>query len=190
VSHTLTDFFQADSSQTAGGTHNVGFTLTFLNDPSILRQTSILKDQLVTTLSLAIGPENFEVQMFFQPLPAYYHALGEQTGGNVLGLNRTVGGNAVMYTAGVGVISNDDSAFAIAQAEMSSMIAKLKEFTVAHGKEADFVYLNYADKTQDPLGSYGPENVGFMKEVAMRYDPGGMWERMVPGGFKLARVGL
>jgi hypothetical protein len=50
------------------------------------------------------------------------------------------------------------------------------------------VYLPYAKALQDPLGSYGADNVRYMKEVSRRYDPTRFFQRMVPGGFKVDRV--
>ena len=68
------------------------------------------------------------------------------------------------------------------------MTKKLKEFTVQEETDVDFVYLNYADASQDPLGSYGSENMRFMKDGAEEYDPNGFWQERVPGGFKISRV--
>ena len=48
-----------------------------------------------------------------------------------------------------------------------------------------FQYLNYADPSQDPLGSYGDENVARLREVSRKYDPAGFFQAQVPGGFKL-----
>lgn len=49
-----------------------------------------------------------------------------------------------------------------------------------------FKYMNYAAEDQDPLGSYGPENVEFMKSVRATYDPDGLFTTLVPGVFKIA----
>lgn len=84
--------------------------------------------------------------------------------------------------------NGEDAPLAIAQAGLAAMTAKLKAFVTENGKAAELVYLNYAFADQDPLGSYGPENVKFMKDVAARYDPEGFWQTRVPGGFKLSRV--
>lgn len=50
-----------------------------------------------------------------------------------------------------------------------------------------FIYLNYADKSQDPFGSYGHD--GTTKEhllaVSEKYDPERIFQVKVPGGFKL-----
>jgi hypothetical protein len=49
----------------------------------------------------------------------------------------------------------------------------------------EFQYINYADPSQDPIGSYGVENVEFLINVSRAYDPSGVWQTQVPGGFKL-----
>ncbi|KAF2636949.1 FAD-binding domain-containing protein [Massarina eburnea CBS 473.64] len=179
----------ANASQIASGTMNTGFTLTFLDDASVMRKAKLLMDGLITTLSARIGPDAFMTQIVYQPLPEYYGVLDQTKGGNMLGFDRN-GGNAILWVAGVGILGDNTTAFAIAEAELMAVVAELKEFTEKESKLVEFVYLNYADKSQDPLGSYGPENLAFMREVAARYDPKGWWQRMVPGGFKLARVGM
>jgi hypothetical protein len=50
------------------------------------------------------------------------------------------------------------------------------------------LYLNYADKDQDPLTGYGADQVAFMKDVASKYDPNGVYQRLLPGGFKISRL--
>lgn len=153
----------------------------------MLRKAASLHKQLISSLSEKIGAENFMTQMFFQPLPTYLSTIEEAKGGNVLGLGR-LPSNAILYTGGVGIIDGDDAAVAFAQAELSAMTAKLKASAEAESAAAEFIYLNYADTSQDPLGSYGSENVAFMRDVAKQYDPQGWWQRRVPGGFKISRV--
>jgi hypothetical protein len=48
-----------------------------------------------------------------------------------------------------------------------------------------FQYINYADPSQDPIGSYGTESVEFLRQASRKYDLKGVWQRQVPGGFKL-----
>lgn len=48
-----------------------------------------------------------------------------------------------------------------------------------------FKYLNYADPNQDVLGSYGEENLAFLRATSRKYDPHGVFQKKVPGGFKL-----
>lgn len=52
----------------------------------------------------------------------------------------------------------------------------------------DFRYLNYSDISQDPLRTYGESSVKKMQEVAFKYDPTGIFQTRVPGGFKISDV--
>lgn len=105
-----------------------------------------------------------------------------------MGLDR-MASNGIIWTAGVAIKNSDDAALEVARAELTAMTTELKAIAKKDGKLQDFVYLNYAEGQQDPLGGYGKENVDFLRDVAQRYDPDGWWQRRVPGGFKLSRVG-
>lgn len=67
---------------------------------------------------------------------------------------------------------------------------ELAAFAKSIGADNEYVYLDYADADQDPLGSYGEENVRKMKAAAKKYDPKGVFQKLVPGGFKLSKVGF
>lgn len=46
-------------------------------------------------------------------------------------------------------------------------------------------YMNYAFEGQDVLTGYGEENLKFINAVSKEYDPDGVFQKLVPGGFKL-----
>jgi hypothetical protein len=48
-----------------------------------------------------------------------------------------------------------------------------------------FKYMNYAFTFQDPIASYGQVNKAKLREVGGRYDPEGLFQKGVSGGFKL-----
>ena len=62
---------------------------------------------------------------------------------------------------------------------------KLNALADSMGLLHSFQYLNYADSSQDPIGSYGAENVADLRAVSQKYDPHGIFQTQVPGGFKL-----
>lgn len=115
-------------------------------------------------------------------------SVGQESDGNMLGLE-PYPGTRMQWTCGVSVINGEEATLAIARTELSDVTNQLKTFTEQAGTAVDLIYLNYAELSQDPLGSYGAKNVAFMKEIAEKYDPEGFFQRRVPGGFKLARVG-
>lgn len=49
-------------------------------------------------------------------------------------------------------------------------------------------YLNYAWTEQDPIASYGAENVDLLRRVQSQYDPNRIWEKLVKGGFKIPKA--
>jgi hypothetical protein len=53
------------------------------------------------------------------------------------------------------------------------------------GLYAEYIYMNYASQFQDVVASYGKENQERLKRVARKYDPTGVFQRLVPGYFKL-----
>lgn len=57
-------------------------------------------------------------------------------------------------------------------------------------RSVKFRYLNYSDVSDDPLATYGDDNVKRMREVAKKYDPTGIFQTRVPGGFKISKVKL
>lgn len=160
--------------------------MTFINDPAILHHVAEVQEQYVASLKAIIGAENFMSVSILQPLPLHYGRIGLQTGGNMLGLEN-LAHPAVIWDGGV-VVTLDAAAFAIAQAGLHAMMDEIKTFAESVEGLVDLVYLNYAAANQDPIGSYGTENVGFMKNVAARYDPEGFFQKRVPGGFKVGRV--
>jgi hypothetical protein len=68
-------------------------------------------------------------------------------------------------------------------------IAELDEFAKSVGADNPWIYLDYAFATQDPLASYGEDNLQKIRDVAKKYDPEGVFQTMVPGGFKVSKAG-
>lgn len=69
-----------------------------------------------------------------------------------------------------------------------TFVDELEGFARSVGGDSPFVYLNYAAKSQDPLKGYGEENLAFLKAVAEKHDPLGVFQTQVPGGFKVSRA--
>ncbi|KAF5660340.1 FAD binding domain-containing protein [Fusarium denticulatum] len=66
------------------------------------------------------------------------------------------------------------------QAIMNNHIHVLQE----KGLYISYKYLNYADKSQDPIASYG-KTKRRLQSVSRKYDHQGVFQKRVPGGFKL-----
>lgn len=106
-------------------------------------------------------------------------------GGNVLGMEG-LGDNAILFQMQHMVRTAAEEA--AARPRIAALHDELKAYGRAEGIDVAWEYLGYADGTQDPLGSYGADNVRFLRDVAARYDPDQVFQTRVPGGFKISNV--
>jgi hypothetical protein len=63
-----------------------------------------------------------------------------------------------------------------------------KKVTKSLGTEDPFLYHNFAAASQKPFCGYGPDSVRFLHEVSAKYDPAGVFQTLVPGGFKVSKA--
>ena len=119
--------------------------------------------------------EGLQVQFLVQPQPV-------TNGTNSMGL--TPGESDVVISVLTVAYTNaaDD---AVVQKGIQAIVDKHEGILRREGLYIPFKYLNYADISQDPIGSYGPENKARLEDVSRKYDPDGFFQRGVPGGFKL-----
>ncbi|RYP60728.1 hypothetical protein DL771_010404 [Monosporascus sp. 5C6A] len=172
-----------------GGKIGFGLSYTFKNDARIVRFCAAEQEALVSAVSEAMDPSLFYSLIVLQPLPAYFGALGQAAGGNVLGMEDTVRENALILAGGIEIDPKaSDAAIEAAAAAVKAMSDRIDRFVAQVGGDVAFRYMNYASEEQNPLGSYGEANVRLMKEVAARYDPEGVFQTRVPGGFKISEA--
>ncbi|CAJ2503970.1 Uu.00g113640.m01.CDS01 [Anthostomella pinea] len=107
---------------------------------------------------------------------------GVAQGGNVLGMDRQAG-NCVLFQ--VFMVFTGASLEPEARRRMVAYRETVKGQSVRTGTDVEFEYLNYADKTQTPLETYGEDNIAFMRAVAAKYDPQQILRARMSGGFKL-----
>ena len=76
-------------------------------------------------------------------------------------------------------------------AAITSATESLLRQAIAAAKSQDdyneYLYLNYALQAQDPISSYGQQNLDDLRQVSQKYDRDGVFQKLVPGGFKLWR---
>jgi FAD/FMN-containing dehydrogenase len=80
--------------------------------------------------------------------------------------------------------ADDELLYELAQ----SAREQLDEYARSTGAYNEYIYLNYAGRTQDPLRGYGLENLEFLRRVSEKFDPDGVFQRLVRGGFKIDRA--
>ncbi|CAD6445787.1 c4d7b7e9-803e-4d51-ae8f-91bde273656d [Sclerotinia trifoliorum] len=116
------------------------------------------------------------------PLPTNIPAKSAPLGGNVLGVTPEDGPLiVVLLTATWADISDDTLVTDTAQA----IFDKIDSFATTKGYLNDWQYLNYAANSQDPIDGYGATNKAILQAASRKYDPAGVFQKGVPGGFKL-----
>ena len=78
--------------------------------------------------------------------------------------------------------AEDDSAV---YSILEDCVAAITEYAQTMGVYGSFQFLNDAFQSQQPLQSYGTGSYGKLKSASLQYDPSGVFQHLVPGGFKL-----
>ncbi|KAK6072752.1 FAD binding domain-containing protein [Seiridium cupressi] len=164
------------------------FTASFRNDTRIVVKASELHDQLVEELKETVPDGNFIKQCLFQPLPTLFAENSSSAGGNIMGVEQhSHDGLIFLATAILSTVDHE----ALACPKVKLWVETVKKYAATiDGGNLEWTYLNYADKSQDPLRSYGEENVRMMKTASANYDPQRVFQKLCPGGFKISSVEL
>lgn len=175
-----------DELEQATGYRDIWFTMTFSNSAEIFTKLVELNDAFVAEWKTISSNPDFITQLMFQAIPTSFSVHSKERGGNVMGLD-SVTTNSIMLLFDIAVKSADEEA--LARPLLKSYALKMQ----AAAKEKDglvaWQFLNYADSWQDPLASYGAENVEKIRKAARKVDPKGVFQTKAPGGFKISRVG-
>lgn len=100
------------------------------------------------------------VLLIFQQLPKHYAQ--KNPGGNVLGVDKTLTENSILCQ--VEAYVKTPEAEALFHTKIVDIVAELEDYAESVGAATQWRYLNYADPSQDPLGSYGAE-VSFPRRI-------------------------
>lgn len=140
-------------------------------------------DYYKSTLPIVKNAKNIVWSLVFQPVPP---AITSKSTSNSLGLSPSNYTNslvvALLTTSWESM--RDDQLVETAAAHLLERIdERAQELGVAHR----YRYLNYANADQDPIATYGSDNVENMWRVSRAYDPLGLFQKACTGGFKLPR---
>lgn len=145
-----------------------------------------LYEALFDELLPIIPDGDFELQCFFQPLPAIVGQHGVERGGNILGIDRLKGNNVIL----LGTLAVNSAELEVTTRPMvMEWKDALEEYGNTLGLNTEYIYMNYADGSQDVLNSYGTDSVRKMEAVSQKYDPEGVFQTRVSGPYKLFREG-
>jgi hypothetical protein len=69
-----------------------------------------------------------------------------------------------------------------------TIVDKGEKIAKKNGIYIPFKYANYASRDQNPLGSYGAENLAKLKEIALKYDSEEVFQKLQNGGWLVSRA--
>ena len=175
----LTDFTLEIAMASPAGRRQLFVTGTYGNSAQMMSDIFDLANSTVQALR---NVSSLVYSLSFQPVPTVITSKAATRGGNSLGLTAAVG-NLFNVLLTVSWEMEGDDALVNRQAKLlfdrTAVVAK------EHGVYNDFLYLNYAAQWQDPISGYGNATVARLQAVSKKYDPKGVFQRQVPGGFKL-----
>lgn len=161
----------------------IWLTMNVKNDARFIRKALEAQRKFIDGWKADQDPDfvNFVV---IQAMPKVLFAHSVDKGGNVTGMEREAD-NAILYQMQHMVRSAAQEVEA--RRRLIPMRDALKQYSIEIGVDVEWQYLGYSDGTSDPLSTYGPQNIQLMRNVAARYDPEGIFQHRVPGGFKLPK---
>ncbi|KAI0200125.1 FAD-binding domain-containing protein [Astrocystis sublimbata] len=104
------------------------------------------------------------------------------SGGNVLGLEPELGSLVSILFLTCWEDKDDDEKII---GTLRKALEEIDHDAESRGTLVPFKYLNYAAPFQDPIGSYGEANQAKLRDASLQYDPDGLFQKGVPGGWKL-----
>jgi hypothetical protein len=128
-----------------------------------MRKASELHDKLVEELKEVAPEGDFTTQCLFQPLPKLFADRSVKSGGNVMGMQNHQH-DGILFLDTTMMKTAEQEAFAYPR--VKQWIEGVRAFAnTIDGGNLSWLHLNYADKTQDVLGSYGPESEALLWKV-------------------------
>lgn len=118
-------------------------------------------------------------------LQAYPTSLLDKTalaGGNSLGIAPQDGPLMSILILSFWKNKDDDERI---HSTFKGVIEAVDREATTRGTAVPFKYMNYAAPFQDPIESYGKENKAKLQAASNKYDPEGLFQKAVPGGWKL-----
>ncbi|KAI9841211.1 MAG: hypothetical protein M1837_000938 [Sclerophora amabilis] len=154
-------------------------TITLGNDAALFEKVFDIDN---ATLQTVTDVPNLSWSMTFQAIPTSIRQHSVDRGGNSLGIPPSEGPLVLVLLTVSWDDAADDERIDVAS---KSWFNRIKAAANAMGLGNDWIYLNYAAPWQKPIDGYGAANKARLQSVSRKYDPSGLFQKAVPGGFKL-----
>ncbi|KAI4245568.1 MAG: hypothetical protein L6R40_002369 [Gallowayella cf. fulva] len=173
----LTDFIIELATGSPPGKRALFITFSHGLSAALLTQIYRIADTALQPIKLVPG---LVYSLTFQPLPTAITT--KAANANSLGLDAS-DGNLVLTLLTISWVSPTDDVAVTAAA--NTWLKAAKAASVKAGLSNEHVYLNYAAPGQDPIAGYGAANKAALRRVSRKYDLDQIFQKAVPGAFKL-----
>ncbi|KAL8813184.1 MAG: hypothetical protein Q9200_000451 [Gallowayella weberi] len=173
----LTDFTLELATNSLPGKRALFITLTHGLSASLITEIYKIADTALRPIKLAAG---LVYSLSFQPLPTAITT--KSSNSNSLGLDASDGNLVLTLITVTWTSATDDAAV---NAAANAWYRDAKAASVKARLSNEYVYLNYAAPGQDPIAGYGAGNQANLRAVSRKYDPLQIFQKAVPGAFKL-----
>jgi hypothetical protein len=153
-------------------------TTSFANDLSFLQWVIGTWQAFSVTLSTVAGLGNTLLNQHLVPTVIEKAAA---RGGNSLGLDPSHPVVISMLSLTWDDAADDNRVMTAA----TVFIDLVEQEAKRRGVHSPFIYLNYANRGQKVISGYGAATQAKLRGVSRKYDPAGVFQSAVPGGFKL-----
>lgn len=155
-------------------------TTTFKPDLGLLKMLVKMWNDTVPQIGNVAG---ISISLNFQPIPLPMTAQSIAQGGNSLGLSMSDGPLVLCLLAVSWSLKKDDKTV---MNTGKTLFDNIEQEAMRRSLFHKFKYLSYSAAHQRPIDGYGPVNKAQLQQVSKKYDPSGLFQRAVPGGFKLS----
>lgn len=153
-------------------------TLTVRNCASLLSDIYDIADSIVQPINKTSSLIYSTVAI--QPIPPVFTTPGR--GKNSLGYGHNPGPLINILIGFSWLNPREDAKF---EAASKAFVKRSQDEARKRDLLYHVQYLNYAAEWQDPIAGYGRAEKKRLQEVSKKYDPAGIFQKAVPGGFKL-----
>ncbi|KAG2420464.1 hypothetical protein HFD88_000076 [Aspergillus terreus] len=132
----------------------------------------------------ALKDTGADLTMVIQPMASSCIRVGEAMGGNPMGLKEE-NHQWFLVMADYKQVEHEERV----REGVRKIVDAAETTAKKNGTYLPYQYANYASRDQDPLASYGPENLQKLKNIALKYDPEGIFQTLQHGGWLVSKAG-
>ncbi|KAI9640833.1 hypothetical protein NHQ30_010674 [Ciborinia camelliae] len=168
-------FAEGLESQQPVNQQGIYATTTFQSTASLLTKVHSLWNASVPQVAKVA---NLTYTLVFQGFPSV-------TTENIMGIDPAIEPEKTLVVCLLANLWPDESDYETVSTATQNLLAAIENAAKDEGLYHEYQYLNYAASWQSPLKSYGNNNLEMLKAISRKYDPTGLFQIGVPGGFKL-----